>query len=169
MQKILIISDTHNHLDSRLMPHIEWSDQIWHAGDWGNVGLSDTLESFKPIQGVYGNIDGATLRQIYPKINHFFCEEISVGITHIAGAPSQYKPDALECFSIKIPDIFICGHSHILQVKRDFQRNKMLFINPGAAGLHGFHNIQTCIRLKIDGKRIFDVEIVEMEKGKATK
>ena len=81
MQKILIISDTHNYLDERLMEHVDWCDQIWHAGDWGNISLSDTLEAFKPIQGVYGNIDDNTLRQIYPKINHFVCEDLVVGIT----------------------------------------------------------------------------------------
>ena len=166
MQKILIISDTHSYLDQRLLEHVDWCDQIWHAGDWGNVSLSDTLEAFKPIQGVYGNIDDATLRQIYPKINHFVCEDLVVGMTHIAGAPSKYKPDALECFSFQKPDIFVCGHSHILQVKRDLNRDRMLFINPGAAGISGFHNIQTAVRLKIDGKRIYDVELVEMEKAR---
>jgi uncharacterized protein len=99
MQKILIISDTHSYLDPRLMEHVDWCDQIWHAGDWGNISLSDTLESYKPIQGVYGNIDDATLRQIYPRINHFVCEDLVIGMTHIAGAPSKYKPDALECFA----------------------------------------------------------------------
>jgi uncharacterized protein len=164
MQKILIISDTHSYLDERLMEHVDWCDQIWHGGDWGNVSLSDTLESYKPIEGVYGNIDDATVRLIYPKINHFQCEDLIVGMTHIAGTPSKYKPDALECFSIQKPDIFVCGHSHILQVKRDLNRDRMLYINPGAAGTHGFHNIQTAVRLKIDGKRVFDVEVVEMEK-----
>lgn len=164
MQKILIISDTHSHLDKRLMEHVDWCDQIWHGGDWGNVSLSDTLESYKPIQGVYGNIDDMTVRLIYPKINHFLCEDLIVGMTHIAGTPFQYKPDALACFAIQKPDIFICGHSHILQVKRDLYRNKMLFINPGAVGTHGFHTVQTAVRLKIDGERVFDVEVVEMEK-----
>ena len=84
-------------------------------------------------------------------------------MTHIAGTPLRYKPDALECLSIKTPDIFICGHSHLLQVKRDMNRNGMLFINPGAAGKHGFHQVQTAVRLKIDGKRIFDVEVVEFQ------
>lgn len=164
MQKILIISDTHSFLDERLLLHLDWCDHIWHAGDWGSVELSDTLEAMKPIQGVYGNIDNATIRQIYPKINHFTCEELSVGMTHIAGAPSKYKPDALECFAIKTPDVFVCGHSHILQIKRDLSRNGMLFINPGAAGTHGFHGVQTAIKLKIEGKRIFEVAVIEMDR-----
>ncbi len=163
MQKILIISDTHSFLDERLNPHIDWCDQIWHAGDWGNESISDTLEARKPIHGVYGNIDGAVLRRMYKKILHFNCEEVSIGITHIAGTPLRYKPDALECLSIKTPDIFICGHSHLLQIKRDMNRNGMLFINPGAVGKHGFHQVQTAVRLKIDGKRIFDVEVVEFQ------
>ncbi|MFC0181573.1 hypothetical protein SAMN04515674_104170 [Pseudarcicella hirudinis] len=164
MKKILIISDTHSFLDSRLMPHIGWCDEIWHGGDWGSVELSDTLAALKPIRGVFGNIDNAILRRMYPRINHFLCEGVNVGMTHIAGAPSKYKPDALDCFAEKIPDIFVCGHSHILQVKRDLSRNGMLFINPGAAGHHGFHTVQTAVRLKIDDKRIFDVEAVQMDR-----
>jgi uncharacterized protein len=164
MQKILIISDTHNFLDERLKPHIDWCDQLWHAGDWGNEAIADTLTALKPVQAVYGNIDGAVLRRMYPKILHFTCEDVRVGVTHIAGAPSKYKPDALQCFAKQVPDIFVCGHSHILQVKRDLNRNGMLFINPGAAGKHGFHTVQTAVRLKIDGKRIFDVEVVNMER-----
>lgn len=164
MQKIFILSDTHSYLDNRFHEHIDWADQIWHAGDWGNVSLSDTLIAQKPIQGVYGNIDGQEIRFLYPKINHFNCEGVSIGMTHIAGAPSKYKPDALACFALKVPQIFICGHSHILQVKRDLQRNGMLFINPGAAGTHGFQKVQTAIRLSIDDTRIFDVAIVQLER-----
>jgi len=164
MQKILIISDTHNFLDGRLMEHVDWCDHIWHSGDWGNVSLSDTLEALKPIEGVYGNIDDMTVRQIYPKINHFQCEDLIVGMTHIAGTPFKYKPDALECFAIQKPDIFICGHSHILQVKRDLYRDNMLYINPGAVGTQGFHHLQTAVRLKIDGKRIYDLEVLEMQR-----
>lgn len=165
MQKILILSDTHSFLDKRLEPHLDWCDQIWHGGDWGSVAVSDTLVALKPVQGVYGNIDDATLRQIYPKINHFTCEEVHIGMTRIAGAPSKYKPDALECFTERIPDIFVCGHSHILQVKRDLKKGNMLFINPGAAGQHGFHEVQTAIRLKIEGKRIFDLAVIEMPRS----
>lgn len=168
MQKILILSDTHSYLDPRLAPHLDWCDQIWHGGDWGDVAVADTLLSLKPVQGVYGNIDNATVRLMFPKINHFSCEDVLVGMTHIAGAPSKYKPDALACFATQAPDLFVCGHSHILQVKRDLNRKGMLFINPGAAGQHGFHTVQTAVRLKIEGKRIFDVELIEMPRYKAT-
>ncbi len=166
MQKILILSDTHSFLDARLAPHLDWCDQIWHAGDWGSVEIADTLCSLKPVEGVYGNIDGGVLRTMFPKINHFQCEDLLVGMTHIGGAPSSYKPDALACFNKLVPDIFITGHSHILQVKRDLNRNRMLFINPGAAGQHGFHQVQTAVRLKIEKKRIFEVEIIEMLRNK---
>ncbi|MHA8052046.1 metallophosphoesterase family protein [Aquirufa sp. Wall-65K1] len=167
MKKILIISDTHSFLDPRLEPHLQACDQIWHAGDWGSVQLADQLLTYKkPIAGVYGNIDDRTIRNMYPKIMRFRCEEVNIAMTHIAGAPSSYKPDAYEAFSKGIPQIFVCGHSHILQVKRDIKRNNMLFINPGAAGQHGFHPIQTAIQLKIDGTRIYDVEIIQMERNR---
>ena len=161
MQKILIISDTHSFLDERLMEHVDWCDQIWHGGDWGNVSLSDTLEAIKPIEGVYGNIDDMTVRQIYPKIHHFLCEDLIVGMTHIAGTPSKYKPDALECFKIQEPDIFICGHSHILKVQFDKKYN-LLHMNPGAAGIYGFHQIRTMLRFEIDGDKIQKLEIIEL-------
>ncbi|MFN8355593.1 MAG: metallophosphoesterase family protein [Spirosomataceae bacterium] len=164
MQHILIISDTHHHLDARLQPHIDWCDQIWHAGDWGTITVSSILTHQKPVRGVYGNIDGQDIRIVYPKILHFECEQLHVGMTHIAGTPGRYKPDAKQLFAEKIPDIFVCGHSHILRVERDATLNNMLFINPGAAGKEGFHKIQTALRLKIDGKRVFDVEVIEIGK-----
>jgi predicted phosphodiesterase len=99
---------------------------------------------------------------MFPKIVRFTCEQITVAMTHIAGAPSSYKPDALETFAMGLPDIFVCGHSHILQVKRDQNRNQMLFLNPGAAGQHGFHQEQTALQFKIDGKRIYDMELIQM-------
>ena len=150
MQKILVLSDTHSFLDPRLEEHLEYCDQFWHGGDWGSVAVADTLASYgKPVMGVYGNIDDRTIRNMYPKIERFTCEKVTVAMTHIAGAPSSYKPDALETFSQGIPNIFICGHSHILQVKRDLNRRNMLFLNPGAAGQHGFHSEQTALRFKI--------------------
>jgi putative phosphoesterase len=167
MQKILLLSDTHSYLDARLEEHIDFCDQIWHGGDWGSVAIADTLMSFgKPVYGVYGNIDDRTIRNMFPKITRFMCENVKVAMTHIAGAPSSYKPDALETFAMGIPHIFVCGHSHILQVKRDLKRNNMLFLNPGAAGQHGFHDEQTALRFKIDGSRIFDMEVIQMPRLK---
>lgn len=168
MKRILLLSDTHGYFDDRLDQALADCDEIWHAGDWGTVELADYLLSTqKPVRGVYGNIDGAVLRRMFPKINRFSIEGIRVGITHIAGAPSSYKPDALETFSMGPLDLFICGHSHILQVKRDLKRNNMLFINPGAAGKHGFHPVQTAVQFKIDQKRIFDVEVIQLERHKS--
>lgn len=169
MQKILVLSDTHSYLDPRLIEHVDYCDQIWHGGDWGSVAVADTLIGFgKPVRGVYGNIDDRTVRNMFPKISRFSCENINVAMTHIAGAPSSYKPDALETFARGIPHIFICGHSHILQVKRDLKRNNMLFLNPGAAGQHGFHAEQTALRFKIDGSRIFELEVIQMPRQKMT-
>lgn len=168
MKRILLLSDTHGYFDDRLDQALADCDEIWHAGDWGTVELADYLMSTqKPVRGVYGNIDGAVLRRMFPKINCFTIEGIRVGMTHIAGAPSSYKPDAQETFSRGPLDLFICGHSHILQVKRDLRRNNMLFINPGAAGKHGFHPVQTAVQFKIDQKRIFDVEVIQMERHKS--
>lgn len=168
MKRILLISDTHGYWDQRLDQALADCDEIWHAGDWGTVELADfLLATNKPVRAVYGNIDGGVLRRMYPKINTFTLEGLRVGMTHIAGAPSSYKPDALETFSRGPLDIFICGHSHILQVKRDLKRNNMLFLNPGAAGKHGFHPVQTAIQFKIEEKRIFDLEVIQMERHKS--
>jgi putative phosphoesterase len=167
MVKVLLLSDTHSYLDPRLDEHLKACDQIWHAGDWGSVELADKLAAYgKPIAGVYGNIDDRTIRNMYPKIRRFRCEDVTVAMTHIAGAPSNYKPDALEAFSKGLPLIFVCGHSHILQIKRDAKRNNMLFLNPGAAGQHGFHPEQTALRFKIDGARIYDMEVIQMPRIK---
>ena len=165
MMKILLISDTHSYLDNRLLEHIEWADEVWHAGDWGNVELSDKIAEYgKKIRGVYGNIDGATLRRMYPKISMFRVEGVKVGMVHIGGSPSKYKPDALELFSRGLPDVFITGHSHILQVKRDLKRNNMLFLNPGAAGKHGFHLVQTALRFEIADGKVHNMQVIEIGK-----
>jgi hypothetical protein len=167
MQKILLLSDTHSFLDDRLIEPIQNCDQLWHAGDWGSLQLVDKLIAFnKPIRGVYGNIDDGIIRRMYPKILRFRCEQVTVAMTHIGGAPSSYKPDGLEAMSLGIPKMFICGHSHILQVKRDTKRQNMLFLNPGAAGQHGFHPTQTALQFKIDGERIYDMEVINMDRVK---
>lgn len=164
MKKILILSDTHHYLDPRLQTHIDWCDEIWHGGDWGTITVSDILTKQKPVRAVYGNIDGQDVRVVYPHIQRFECEQLTVGMTHIAGTPGRYKPDAKKLFAEQIPDLFVCGHSHILRVERDPALQNMLFINPGAAGKEGFHKMQTALRLKIDGKRVFDMEVIEIGK-----
>lgn len=162
MQKIFILSDTHNYLDPRWVPYIHEADVLWHAGDIGTTEVTDALKKIKPLHAVYGNIDGAELRTEFPLITHFTCEQVRVGITHIAGTPGKYKPDAKHLLEQEVPDILVCGHSHILKVMRDETYNRMLFINPGAAGVHGFHTVQTAIKIKIEGKRVYDLEVVEL-------
>lgn len=164
MTHILLLSDTHGYLDPRLAPHLDWADQLWHGGDWGSLAVVHTLEALdKPVHSVYGNIDGAEIRRIFPHIHVFQCEEITVGMTHIGGVPGRYQPDAQQLFAEHgLPDVFVCGHSHILRVQRDASRSNLLYLNPGAAGKEGFHKMQTALRLKIDERRIFDVEILEI-------
>jgi putative phosphoesterase len=162
---ILIISDTHNYLDARWIPYIKLSDEVWHAGDIGTLSITEEISKFKPVRAVYGNIDGQDLRNVYPLINRFRCEEVEIAMTHIAGYPTKYKPDALTILKENIPGILICGHSHILKVMRDQQNRNMLFINPGAAGIHGFQTVQTAIQIKIEGKRIYDLEVIELKRA----
>ncbi|MFT4032105.1 MAG: metallophosphoesterase family protein [Siphonobacter sp.] len=164
MKKILLFSDTHGWFEEKLDPHCQWANEIWHAGDWGERVYERLLTYQKPIQGVYGNIDTASIRQHFPLINHFSCEQIHVGMTHIAGVPGRYKPDARQLLKEKQPDVLICGHSHILRVERDPAHQNMLFMNPGAAGKEGFHRMMTALRFKIDGKRIYEVEVIELGK-----
>lgn len=162
MTQIGILSDTHSYLDPRVFTYFKDCDQIWHAGDIGSAALADELMAFKPLKGVYGNIDGQELRRMFPLDHQFQCEELTVWITHIAGTPKRYPPRIREQLLIRQPDIFVCGHSHILKVARVPAFNNMLHINPGAAGRRGFHAIRTLIRLKIEHKRIFDFEVIEL-------
>jgi putative phosphoesterase len=164
MSVILILSDTHNYLDPRWLSYIEACDEVWHGGDIGTISIINEISKIKPVHAVYGNIDGPDVRNVYPLINRFKCEEVEIAITHIAGYPGKYKPDANKILREKIPDIFICGHSHILKVMRDQAHDNMLFINPGAAGIHGFQTVQTAIKIKIEGKRIFDLEVIELKR-----
>ena len=166
MKKILILSDTHSYLHPSIIKHIEAADEVWHAGDWGDVAVADTIMSISPcVKGVYGNIDGQDIRGYFPVENVFECEEVTVGMAHIAGKPGYYKAQGYNLLKNNKVNLFICGHSHILQVQRDiFAGNQFLFINPGAAGREGFHKVMTAIRLKIDDKKIFDLEVIELGK-----
>lgn len=163
MKRIGLLSDTHGFLHERLFPFFEKVDEIWHAGDIGNIGTADELAAFKPLKAVYGNIDGQDVRSVYPQHNRFFCEEVDVWITHIGGYPGRYehyvKPEIYQ----KPPNLFVCGHSHILKVIYD-QRLDFLHLNPGAAGSKGFHKVSTAMRFVIDGKNIRDMEIWEMKR-----
>ena len=161
MKRIGILSDTHGHWDERLANFFAECDEIWHAGDIGNIETAESINSFKPLRAVYGNIDDHKVRAAYPKIHRFSCEEVDVLITHIGGYPNHYDSQILPIIKNQPPKLFICGHSHILKVIYD-KKYDLLHINPGAAGKSGFHNLRTAIRLKIDGNGIKDLEILEI-------
>lgn len=162
MKRIGLLSDTHGFLDEKIIRHLEGVDEIWHGGDFGNIAVSDKLASIKPLIGVYGNVDGTELRVVHPLHQRFLCENIDVWITHIGGYPGHYAPSVKSEVVSNPPDLFITGHSHILKVMRDKTTPKILHINPGAAGVHGFHHMRTMVRFTINNKSIADVEVIEL-------
>lgn len=162
--KIGLLSDTHSYLDPKVLDYFKNCDEIWHAGDIGDHLVVDELESAKPLRAVYGNIDDKEMQARYPEDLWFDCEGLTVWITHIGGAPPNYNPRIKKVFKERIPDIFICGHSHILRVKKDPNYKNLLYINPGAAGKQGFHHIKTIIRFDISGKEIKNLEVIELGK-----
>ena len=163
MKKILLLSDTHSYLDDKILKHVDWADEVWHAGDIGDLVVTDTLKKLKPLRAVYGNIDNNEARMEFPLNNRFWCEEVEVLMTHIGGYPGKYNPTIRQELQTNPPKLFICGHSHILKVQFDKQLN-LLHMNPGAAGIHGFHQVRTMLRFIIDGPAIKDLEIIEFEK-----
>jgi uncharacterized protein len=163
MTRIGILSDTHNYLPERLFLFFDKVDEIWHAGDFGSLKIADQLAAFKPLRGVYGNIDGHEVRSVYPLHQRFLCEEVDVWMTHIGGYPGRYEQSIRQEIKANPPKLFIAGHSHILKVMYD-KKLDLLHINPGAAGYHGFHKVSTAVRLIIDGNDIRDLELWEMPK-----
>ncbi|MDD4107255.1 MAG: metallophosphoesterase family protein [Prolixibacteraceae bacterium] len=163
MKSIGLLSDTHGFIHDRLFSFFENADEIWHAGDLGGIGVADRLAEFKPLRAVYGNIDGQDVRSIYPVSLRFMCEEVDTWITHIGGYPGAYDRSVRSEISVNPPRLFISGHSHILKVIYD-NRLDLLHINPGAAGLYGFHKVSTAVRFIIDGSDIRNLEIWETEK-----
>ncbi len=164
MTRIGIISDTHGWFDDTLREFLAGVDVIWHAGDIGNLSTADAIASFRPLTAVYGNIDGAEVRLCYPRFQHFSCEGVSVLMTHIGGYPGHYDVEALSRIMEFKPRIFISGHSHILRVMPD-RKHDLLHINPGAAGISGFHRVRTAIRMEIDGEKIQNLEVGEWPRG----
>ena len=162
MKKILLLSDTHGHMDDRILHYAKQADEIWHAGDIGSLEVTDKLEAIKPLKAVYGNIDNAEIRKEFPLNNRFMCEDVDVWITHIGGYPGRYSPAVKDDIKKDPPKIFISGHSHILKVMNDKNLN-LLHMNPGAAGKQGFHKKRTMLRFKISGKDISDLEVIELE------
>lgn len=163
MKRIGLLSDTHGDLDEKIFHYFKDVDEIWHAGDVGSLEVIDDLRKFKPLKGVYGNIDDHQIRKELPEFNRFWCEDVEVLITHIGGKPGKYYPKAFEEIEKRPPKLFICGHSHILLVKMD-PRYKMLWMNPGACGKKGFHSVKTILRFSITGDRIHNLEAIELGK-----
>ena len=159
-----LISDTHGVFDPRFREFFSQVDQIWHAGDFGGgMELAARMADFKPLVGVAGNCDNHDLRFTHPLHRFFECEGLKVLMTHIGGYPGRYDPRARKFIDELHPDIFVCGHSHILKVVRDTKRN-MLVINPGAAGIQGFHIVRTALRFHIDDGKIHDMEVFEVDR-----
>ncbi len=162
MTKILLLSDTHSYMDDSILKHVKQADEVWHAGDIGNITVADTIRQFKPLKAVYGNIDNAEIRAEFPENNRFMCEGVNVWITHIGGYPNAYNIRVREALRANPPKLFITGHSHILKVMPDKKLN-LLHMNPGAVGKHGFHKIRTMLRFTIDNKTIDNLEVIEFE------
>lgn len=163
MIKILLLSDTHGHIDDTILKYVRQADEVWHAGDIGDLFVTDTIQQEKPLRAVYGNIDGGKARLEFPLNNRFFCEGVEVWITHIGGYPGKYSPAVREELRQNPPKLFICGHSHILKVQFDNKLN-LLHMNPGAAGISGFHQVRTMLRFEIDGDKIQNLEAIEIGK-----
>ena len=165
MKRIGLLSDTHGYMDDRIITYLQECDEIWHAGDIGNTETALKLSSIRPFRAVSGNIDGAGLRQEYPLSLRFFCENVDVLIVHIGGYPGHYAAEVRNIIRTSPPKLFISGHSHILKVIYD-PKYQLLHINPGAAGIQGFHQVRTLIRFTIDNADIKDLEVIELgQKG----
>ena len=161
MKRIGLLSDTHSSLPDSVFTYFEEVDEIWHAGDIGNIELVEKLEDFKPTKAVYGNIDTKELRFIYPENLRFDCEGLDVLITHIGGYPGRYNKRVTSMFETNPPGLFICGHSHILKVMMDKKYN-FLHMNPGACGNIGIHKVKTVIRFSVDAGKVKDLEAIEL-------
>ena len=161
MTRIGLISDTHNYLDDAVFEHFKSCDEIWHAGDFGSAAIADALKNFKPLRGVYGNIDGYDIRGEYPERLTWTCEKVKVVMQHIGGYPGRYAPGIKDLLRKEKAGLFISGHSHILKVIYDDALH-CLHMNPGAAGKQGWHKVRTLIRFVIDGSNIKDAEVIEL-------
>ena len=163
MKNISLLSDTHSVLDERFIPHLKNSDEIWHAGDIGSLDVYDKLTKLSDVKAVYGNIDDHKIRIGLKSELFFKCEGVNIYMTHIGGYPGKYSKGIKEKIEKTNPNIFICGHSHILKIMND-KKNKLLFLNPGAAGNHGVHKLKTIIKFDIDDKEIRNLKIIELKR-----
>ena len=163
MKKILLLSDTHSHIDAQILKFVQQADEVWHAGDIGSLKVTDAIKEQATLRAVYGNIDDYETQLEFPLDNKFTIEGVSVWITHIGGYPNKYHQRVREALAKEAPTLFICGHSHILKVQYD-QKFNLLHLNPGAAGKHGFHKVRTMLRFTIDQSEIKDLEVIELAK-----
>ena len=163
MKKILLLSDTHSYIDDDILKYVKQADEVWHAGDIGDLSVTDSIKKIKPLRAVFGNIDDNKARVEFPEHNRFMCEDVDVLITHIGGYPGKYNVRIRDIIFAKPPKLFICGHSHFLKVMPDKKLN-LLHMNPGAVGKHGFQQVRTMLRFTIDGKKIENLEVIEFKK-----
>lgn len=163
MKTIGLISDTHSYLHPSISSFLAQCNEIWHAGDIGDIETAKAIASIKPLKAVYGNIDGQDIRSFYPLYQSFKCENLNVLIIHIGGYPGRYSQHAKELIRELHPGLFISGHSHILKVINDKQ-NKLLHLNPGAAGKYGLHQVITAMKFIVDDTNIRDLEILEINR-----
>ncbi len=161
MKRIGLLSDTHSYWDDKYLQYFEHCDEIWHAGDIGSVELARRLADFRPFRAVYGNIDGNDIRKLFPQVNRFTVEGAEVVMKHIGGYPGKYDPSIRGSLLVHPPKLFISGHSHILKVKYD-KTLDMLHINPGAAGVYGFHKVRTLVKFVIEEGSFKDLEVIEL-------
>lgn len=159
----MLLSDTHGYMDERILDYASQADEIWHAGDIGDLKVTDELAKKAAVRAVYGNIDNAEIRREFPLNNHFQIEGVDVLITHIGGYPGKYSPAIRNDIYNNPPQLFICGHSHILKVMPDRKFN-LLHMNPGACGNHGFHQVRTMLRFTVDSGKIENLEVIELGK-----
>ena len=159
--KVGVISDTHSYFHEDLKLYLNDCDEIWHAGDIGNIETLEKLEDFKKTRFVFGNIDNELIRREFNEIQLFTIQKIKFLILHIAGKPPKYNRKALKLINVNKPDVLICGHSHILKIEKD-KTNNLLYINPGACGKVGFHKRKTIVRFCIEKGKIDKLEVVEL-------
>lgn len=161
MKKILLLSDTHGYLDQKILKYIDGADEVWHAGDIGTTAVADGISKIKPLRGVYGNIDGHELRSQFPENQIFSCQGVKVLMTHIGGYPGRYNPRVKKLIQEEKPQLYVCGHSHILKVIPD-RKNNLLHMNPGACGIQGFHKVRTLLRFELNQGKIENLEAIEL-------
>ena len=166
MKQIVLLSDTHHTLDKRFFPHFSTADEIWHAGDIGSLDVIDKLKEYAAVKAVWGNIDNTIVRSEFQESLYFKCEKVQVMITHIGGYPGRYNKKILPMIEQVNPDLFICGHSHILKVMYD-EKYKLLHMNPGAIGDFGIHKVKTILCFSIEGKKIKNLRVIEYPRSKS--